>query len=238
LTDGVATEQDLTMVNNEPPTDKGGQTRTLIFKSALALFREQGFDATTMHGIAVHAGVAKSAAYYYFPSKEAIIQAYYETVQTEQERLCGEVFASSRKLKTRLSAALHTKFDLAQEDRNLLGVVFRYTGEPRHPLSCLGRGTAEIRRRSTQVFRDAIAEEKLPRDLRELLPVALWALQMGLLVMFLYDESENQQRTRRMANGALELTLKLLGLAKLAVLKPIRAKVLGLLRDAELLPEE
>jgi hypothetical protein len=147
------------------------------------------------------------------------------------------VFAESMDLKTRLARALHSKLDLAKDDRNLLGVVFRYTGEPEHPLSCLGRGTAGIRRRSIRVFRDAIAEEKLPKDLRELLPVALWALQMGLLVMFLYDSSENQRRTRRMADGALELTLKLLGLAKLAILKPIRTKVLGLLRGADLLPE-
>ncbi len=225
------------MVKNGPATGKGDRTRGQIFESALELFREQGFDSTTMQEIAKRAAVVKSAAYYYFPSKEAIIQAYYETVQAEQERLCGEVFAGSKDLKTRLAIAMHSKLDLAKDDRNLLGVVFRYTGEPEHPLSCLGRGTAAIRRRSTQVFRDAIAEEKLPRDLRELLPVALWALQMGLVVLFLYDSSENQQRTRRLAHGALDLTLKLLGLAKLAILKPIRTKVLGLLRDAELLPE-
>jgi hypothetical protein len=67
--------------------------------------------------------------------------------------------------------------------------------------------------------------------------VALWALQMGLLVMFLYDDSEGQRRTRRLADGALDLTLKLLVLAKLPVLKPVRTKVLGLLREADLLPE-
>ena len=226
------------MVKKEPATDKGGQTRSQIFEAALALFRERGFDAATMQEIAARALVVKSAAYYYFPGKEAIIQAYYETVQAEQERLCGEVFAQSSDLKTRLATAIHSKLDLAKDDRGLLGVVFRYTGEPEHPLSCLGRGTAEIRRRSTQVFRDAIAEERLPKDLRELLPVAFWALQMGLLVLFLYDSSKNQQRTRRMADGALSLALKLLKLAKLPVLKPVRTRVLTLLREADLLPAD
>jgi AcrR family transcriptional regulator len=225
------------MVKNDPTTDKGEQTRTQIFESALKLFREKGFDCTTMQDIAAHAQVVKSAAYYYFPGKEAIIQAYYERVQAEQERLCEEVFAHSKHLKVRLATAMHSKFELAKNDRKLLGVVFRYTGEPEHPLSCLGRGTAEIRRRSTQVFRNAITAEKLPRDLQELLPVALWALQMGLLVMFLYDSSEDQRRTRRLADGALALTLKLLGLAKLAVLKPVRTRILALLREAALLPE-
>ncbi len=225
------------MVKNDPATDKGEQTRKQIFECALELFREKGFDSTTMQQIAARAEVVKSAAYYYFPSKEAIIQAYYETLQAEQERICDEAFAQSGNLKTRLKTAMHSKFDLAKDDRKLLGVVFRYTGEPEHPLSCLGRGTADIRRRSTHVFRDAIAEEKLPKDLQELLPITLWALQMGLLVMFLYDSSEHQHRTRRMADGALDLTLKLLGLAKLAILKPVRTKILALLREAELLPE-
>jgi AcrR family transcriptional regulator len=228
----------LTMVKNEPATDKGEQTRRHILDCALGLFRENGFDATTMQQVADRADVAKSAAYYYFPSKEAIIQAYYEAVQSEQERVCAEVFERTQKLKPRLASAMHSKFDLAKDDRKLLGVVFRYTGEPAHPLSCLGSGTAEIRRRSRKVFSQAIAAEHMPKDLKLLLPLALWALQMGLLVLFIYDESPGQQRTRRMADGAMELTLKLIGLAKLPVLKPIRTRVLALLRDASLLPED
>lgn len=226
----------LAMVKKEPVTGKGEQTQRQIFESALELFREKGFDSTTMQEIASHAEVVKSAAYYYFPSKEAIIQAYYEVLQAEQERVCAEAFASGMRLRARLGVAMHAKFDLVRNDRKLLGVVFRYTGEPNHPLSCLGRGTAEIRLRSTEIFKDAIVTEKLPKDLQELLPVALWALQMGLLVMFLYDSSQDQARTRRMADGALDLTVKLLSLAKLPVLKPLRTKILTLLREAELLP--
>ncbi len=225
------------MFKNSLATTKGEETRRYIFDCALELFRENGFDATTVQDVAVRAGVAKSAAYYYFPSKEAIIQAYYEAVQTEQERLCAEVFATTKDTKQRLHAAMHTKFDLAQHDRKLLGVVFRYTGEPQHPLSCLGRGTAEIRRRSMHVFQQALAVERLPKDLEQLLPLALWSLQMGLLVLFLYDTSAAQKRTRQLANGSLDFTLKMMTLAKLPVLKPIRNKVLALLREADLIPE-
>lgn len=222
------------MFKTEPVTTKGEQTRQHIFERALELFREKGFEAATMQDVAARAEVAKSAAYYYFPSKEAIIQAYYERVQAEQERICEEAFARARSLKERLTVAMHSKLDQVGEDRKLLGVVFRYTGEPEHPLSCLGRGTEEIRRRSIGIFEKAIAPEKLPKDLEELLPLALWALQMGLLVMFLYDESEGQRRTRRLADGALELTLRLLSLARLPVLRPVRSRVLALLKEAQL----
>ena len=144
------------MVKNDPSTGKGEQTRRHIFETALVLFREKGFDATTMQQIAERADVAKSAAYYYFPSKEAIIQAYYEEIQARQEQLCGKVFAATDNLHKRIAAAMHSKLDLAKDDRVLLGVVFRYTGAPAHPLSCLGPGTEEIRRRSIAVFQMAI----------------------------------------------------------------------------------
>ena len=227
--------QYLTMVKIDPTTSKGEQTRQHIFETALKLFREKGFDATTMQQIAQRANVVKSAAYYYFPSKESIIQAYYDEIQAAQERHCKVVFFQTEDLKKRLAAALHSKLNLARSDRNLLGVVFRYTGEPHHPLSCLGSGTAQIRRRSIAVFEMAIEAERLPKDLSQLLPIAFWALQMGLLILFIYDESKGQRRTHRLTDGALELSLKLLGLAKFAVLKPVRSKVLDLLREAELL---
>lgn len=224
------------MFKNEPPTAKGEQTRTAIFETALELFRDRGFDSTTMQDIADAAGIAKSAAYYYFPSKEAIVTAYYDAIQTEQERRCADVFAQTSDVRRRLEAALMTKFDLAQNDRKLLGIIFRYAGEPTHPLSCLGEATAEVRHRAMRSFSEALSVERLSKDLEQLLPLALWSLQMGLLVLFLYDSSKGQQRTRRLAAGALNLTHKLLTLAKLPILKPVRASLLGLLREAELLP--
>ncbi len=220
------------------PTGKGEQTRTAIFESALQLFREKGFDATTMRDVAAQAGVALGGAYYYFPSKEAIIQAYYEVVQAEHHRRVRLALADRKlDLKARIQLAMESKFDIVQNDRKLLGVVFRYTGEPDHPLSCLGAGTAQIRKESIELFSRAIGAEQLPKDLRQLLPIALWALQMGLLILFLYDDSTNQRRTRRLMEGALDLTVRLLSLAKFSVLKPIRSKVLNLLRDNDLLPD-
>jgi len=200
------------MFKKEVPTTKGEQTRLLIFNTALELFRENGFDATTMQEVAARAGIAKSAAYYYFPSKEAIIQAYYETIENQQEQLCADFFAQTSDLKKRLHTAMLSKF------------------------SCLGKGTEDIRRRATILFEQAASVEKLPKDLQLLLPLALWSLQMGLLVMFLYDNSPNQKRTRALATGSIDFTLKMLTLAKLAVFKPIRARIMLLLTEAQLLP--
>src|SRR5882724_3131030 len=60
---------------------KSEQTRTLILETALRLFRERGYDRTTMRAIADEAGVSVGNAYYYFSSKEHLIQGFYDRMQ-------------------------------------------------------------------------------------------------------------------------------------------------------------
>src|SRR6266496_6842624 len=50
-----------------------------IMSAAVACFARQGYYGTTMEEIAAEAGIAKGAAYIYFPSKEAIFLALYDT---------------------------------------------------------------------------------------------------------------------------------------------------------------
>lgn len=220
------------------PTPKAQLTRAHLLSTALAVFRQRGLDATTMRELAAAAGASLGSAYYYFPSKEAIIQAYYDEVQAEHARRLTAALAEARlNLKDRLRAAFHSKLDILKGDRKLLGALFRYTGEPGHPLSALGDGTRKNRHESVAVFRAAIGTERLPEDIRTLLPTALWALHLAILLYFIYDDSPEQQRTRGLVDGVLTLLVRILPLAKLAVLKPVRGSVLVILRDAGLLPD-
>ena len=49
-----------------------------ILRAAVTCFARQGYYGTTMEEIAAEAGIAKGAAYVYFPSKEAIFLALYD----------------------------------------------------------------------------------------------------------------------------------------------------------------
>jgi hypothetical protein len=88
------------------------------------------------------------------------------------------------------------------------------------------------------LFAEAFETERLPEDLRGLLPLAMWALHMGVLLYFLYDTSPNLKRTRKLVDGSVDLVVSFLKLAKFPLLRPARRSVLGLLRDAELVPTE
>jgi AcrR family transcriptional regulator len=213
------------------------QTRASILSHAIGRFRENGFDATTMRDVAEAADVAIGAAYYYFPSKEAIVQAYYDDVQAEHARRVGSALSERKlNLEERLRIAFHTKFDILAHDRKLLGALFRYSADPDHPLSVFGPTSGPVREASMDVFNTAIGGEKLPDDVRAVLPVALWAAHMGILLYFIYDQSPDQARTRKLIDGVTRLIVRLLGLAKMAILKPLRGSLISLLRETELLP--
>ena len=224
--------------HNPPSSEKVGRseaTREQILDTAIGLFRKGGFDETTMREVAGEAGVALGLAYHYFPSKEALVMAYYERVQREHRIVAHEKLAHTRSLRDRLAMLLHTKLDILKDDRKLLGALFRYTGNPEHPLSFLGKATAPLRADCMSLFAEAFERERLPEDLRELLPLAMWALHMGVLLYFLYDSSPNLKRTRKLIDGSVALTTGFLKLAKAPLLRPARRSVMRLLRDADLI---
>jgi AcrR family transcriptional regulator len=227
----------LNMFKQEIARGRSQETRASILSHAIRRFREQGFDSTTMRDVGRAAGVAIGAAYYYFPSKEAIVQAYYDEVQSEHgSRVAAALGKRTLDLEERLRIAFHTKFDILAHDRKLLGALFRYSGDPDHPLSVFGPGSGPIRYASMRVFAAAVGDEKLPKDIRELLPAILWAAHMGILLYFIYDPSPDQARTRKLINGVTRLVVRVLGIAKMAIMKPLRGSLISLLRETELFP--
>ena len=217
---------------------KGEETRQRILDTALGLFRTRGFDATTMRDVAAEAGQSLGAAYHYFSSKEAIVLAYYDSVQDEHARRVRAPLTAERGLRERLTAVFLSKLDILALDRPLMGALLRYTGDPRHPLSFLGPGTRELQLRSMALFREAIGRERFPDDIRTVLPTLLWAMHMGLLLYFLYDDSPRQRRTRALTEASVALLVRALAVARLPVLRPIRRSVSQMLDEAGLLANE
>ena len=217
-------------------TPKGADTRARILTAALALFRERGFDATTMRDIATKSGMSLGAAYHYFPTKEAIVLAYYVQVADEHARRVEEQLPHAKSLTERLAIPFHTKLDILEGDQPLLGALLRFTGQPTHPLSFLGKATRDIQLHSMSIFARSLRDVSLPDETRALAPVALWAMHMGILLFYLYDTSPNQQRTRKLVNGGISVFSTALKIARLPGFRIIPRKVFKVLTDAGLVP--
>jgi AcrR family transcriptional regulator len=211
-------------------------TKEVILRTALDLFRDAGFEVTTMREIARAADVATGAAYYYFPSKEAIVSAYYEHVQRVHAEKVREAWKGEHGLRARLGVLLHLKLEILKDDRRFLGAFFRYTGEPGHPLSVFGKGSEAQRAQSMELFREAIAGAGLNDELQQILPLVLWLGHLGLVLALIHDESEGQKKTHKIVDGALDLLVQAIEWTNSAFIRPFiqpfQSKMLHLMQDA------
>src|SRR5438093_13367091 len=90
-------------------TPKAEETGLRILESALALFRQEGFDTATMRDIAAKAGVATGAAYYYYPSKDAIVMDFYQRSCAEMQPKIEAALEGAHGLENRLRELIRVK---------------------------------------------------------------------------------------------------------------------------------
>ena len=60
---------------------------------------------------------------------------------------------------------------------------------------------------------------------------------MGILLYFLYDDSPSHRRTRKLIDAAVDFVIDAKRAATLPLMRPLRKRVLNVLRDAGLIPE-
>jgi len=179
----------------------GAATRDRIHAAALALFRKNGYDATSMRDVARRARVSLGLAYHYFPSKPALALAYYDARQREHSATARALVARTPTLGARVAGIVHSKLDLVADDRDLLGSLTRVLLHPTDPLGAFSPETRELRDDAVAVFREALDVPSVPEHLRDALATALWAGHMGVLLYWLYDDSPAQARTRALVDA-------------------------------------
>ena len=101
-------------------TPKAEETGRRILDSALELFREKGFEPTTMRDIAQKAEVATGAAYYYYPSKDAIVTDFYQRSCAEMQPQIEAALEHAKGLESRLRALIGVKLAFFAPNRGVL----------------------------------------------------------------------------------------------------------------------
>ncbi|MEV6596868.1 TetR family transcriptional regulator [Actinoplanes sp. NPDC051346] len=214
-----------------PRRARGEQTRQLILETALRLFRERGYTETTMRAIAKEAGVAVGNAYYYFDSKEHLIQGFYDHNQAAHRAAVGPVLAREKDFAARLRGVLHAGVDVNDPYHSFAATFFKTAAEPSSPLSPFSRESSPAREAAIAIFRDVVegSTAKLDPELRKDLPELLWLGWMGVVLFWVYDRSPDRRRTRRLIDGVVPLIDRLVSLSRLRVLRPALRQVLGLI---------
>ncbi|QLQ40326.2 TetR/AcrR family transcriptional regulator [Micromonospora robiginosa] len=212
-------------------TARGEQTRRLILDTAMRLFRERGYARTTMRAVAQEAGVAVGNAYYYFDSKEHLVQEFYADTQREHRTAAAPVLARERDFAARLAGVLHAGVDVLGPYHSFAGTFFKTAAEPTSPLSPFSAESSPARDASVSLFREALegSTAKLDDELREALPELLWLGYLGVVLYWVHDRSPGQARTRQLVDGVVPLVDRLVGLSRLRVLRPVTRQALTLI---------
>jgi AcrR family transcriptional regulator len=222
----------MNLVTMKPrPTPRAEDTRRRIYEAALKLFREKGFEQTTMRDIAAKAGVALGAAYYYFSAKDAIVLAFYQEMQESSQETILEAMAGHKKLKDRIRCVLEKRLELLAPNRKFCDALFRHAPDTADPLSPFSAETRPIRERAIEHLRVALegSDVKVPADLKPQMPYLLWLYQMAIILFWLYDRSPHQERTQKLIEKSLGLLVNLLRLSGLPLMKPLRKAALELM---------
>ncbi|MCF4120970.1 TetR family transcriptional regulator [Antribacter sp. KLBMP9083] len=225
-------------------TAKAEATRELLRSTALRLFRDDGYERTTMRRVAAEAGVSTGNAYYYFPSKDDLVHELYREVQADHARLVAERLGttpdavdSPRPSPTRLEDRLRLAWQASVEafepyhvvGTELVSVAIR-PGARTSPFSA---ESTPARTASRAVFAEVVAgAHDVPPHLRADLPELLWYGQLGLTLFWVHDTSPGRRRSLALASHGAQVVARLVRLARLPIARGVTDDVLRLVRLA------
>jgi AcrR family transcriptional regulator len=101
----------------------GANTRVRILDAALAAFGTRGYEATSLDALAAELGVRKQTILYYFPSKDALLDAVIDRAGGELSEVVERALAGAGGGWDRVEAVVRSVFQLAGRRSELLGLL-------------------------------------------------------------------------------------------------------------------
>ncbi|MDB4960067.1 MAG: transcriptional regulator, TetR family [Myxococcales bacterium] len=215
-----------------PPADgerKRDATRKHLLERALKLFQQRGVEATTMRDIAKAAGMSLGAAYYYFPSKEALVFAYYDDNQADIE---GRAEQMTGTVREKLGLLLHGKLETIRPQKKMLAAIVQRLVDPSDPVSAFSVQTRAVRDRAIALFARALDDAGVPPEVLPLAARAIWLLQMAMMLVYVNDESPGEKRTHGLVDEALDMIVPVLPLLATPIGRSLVERISGALGRA------
>lgn len=215
-------------------TTKSEQTRQLVIDTALSMFRSQGYEKTTMRAIAGAAGISLGSAYYYFESKDDLVQELYSRIQADHRAQALAAIEDQPNFAKRLATVVDVGITVMAPFHTFGGAFIQTAIAPSSTANPFSEASADSRADSIDLFRRTLegSSMNVPASLRDELPELLWLGYLALVYFWVGDRSEQQQKTRQLAAGAAPLIARLIGLAKLPIARKVVEDALNLMRRA------
>lgn len=209
---------------------RGVETRARLVETALQLFRDVGFDATTMRRIASDAGVSLGNAYYYFASKDELVHELYLTIQREHRDRVLPKLRQGAPLEENLRIVLHTGLDVMAPYHGF-GTSFVQTALPTSSrTSPFSTESGDARAMAVDLMRLAVeaSNQRISSALAPELPTLLWLVYLAVTLQWVVDPSLDQRRTRVLVDGVAPIIAKAITMSRLPMARSLVQDVLGL----------
>ena len=179
-----------------PPgrTAEGEQTRERLYRAALEMISERGYEAATLRDVAAQVGVSPALLYRYFPNKRAILLAFYDDLSETFARQADEI--PSGKWRDRCLYVLELSLGVLRPHRPTLQALAPTLVNDAED-GVFAQGTAGSRLRVQTAFQRAVrdASDAPKPELAEALGRLLYLLHLGLILWWLLDRSPKQRAT-------------------------------------------
>ena len=218
---------------SDVPDTKSARTRSAIIDAALRLFRERGYDATTMRAIAAEAGVSVGNAYYYFESKEHLVQGFYDRAQIDHAAAARPVLDAETDLTTRIVGVGEAWLEVMEPYRPFAGKFFKNAAEPTSPLSPFSAESTPARVAAIALWDEVLtgSDAKIPRRLRADLPELLWLYFMGMVLFWVHDPTADVSATSRVLHRTAPLVVRAIALTRLPVMRNLLDDLVDVIHD-------
>jgi TetR/AcrR family transcriptional regulator, ethionamide resistance regulator len=157
-----------------PHASRGDVREARLLEIAEALLRDRRFEATSIAEIAAAADITRSAFYFYFASKEALLERLIETTLTELiDRRLGDLQERDKTPAERLHALLHGVAEMWVEH----GVVLSAAAELAGSVPALFDRIAGVIASGVETLTPILAEHDEDSDpvaVRETVSALLW----------------------------------------------------------------
>jgi AcrR family transcriptional regulator len=186
-----------------------------------------------MRAIAREADVSTGNAYYYFSSKEELVQQFYASNQADHLAACREVLDRETDFAARLHGALRALIDISAPYHEFAARFFKHAAEPSSPLSPFSKESSPARDASIAMYGELIdgSTAKIDRELRAQLPELLWLYSLGVILFWVHDTSPGCARTYRLIDRTVPLAARLVALYRIRLLRSTMRELLSVIED-------
>lgn len=143
------------------------------------------------------------------------------------------VLAGDKDLAVRIRGVLLCWLDVAEPYHRFAAQFFKNAADPESPLSPFSRDSVSAREAAISIHERCLAGSgtKVDPELADLLPQLMWLNQMGLVLYWVYDRTDDAERSRRLVERIAPIVARTIALSRFRVLRPLVRQVYEVLEE-------